>query len=108
VDKEFLVAKEYIHKESVGNEVKIKNIGYPIINLLEKKLEEKKLEGFEVFFINREEKARKKLIFSNYKKETKVFYPFFYIAVQFVDVEGDQKIETFLLNNGCTPIYLDT
>lgn len=107
MDKEFLVAKEYIHKESVGNEVKIKNIGYPIINLLEKKLEEKKLQGFEVFFINREEKARKKLIFSNYKKETKDVYPFLYIAVQFFDAEGDEQIEAFLLKNGCIPIYLD-
>lgn len=105
--EEFIIAREYIHTESIGNEQEIRNKALPLISFLEEHFKNKTIDGCSATLVRSEEKAREKLIFSNYKKETKDVYPFLYITVQFFDEEGDQQIEAFLSNNGCTPIYLD-
>jgi hypothetical protein len=106
--EEFIIAREYIHKESIGNEQEIRNKAFPLTSFLEKHFKKKTIDGCSAPIVRSEEKARHKRILSNYKKDTNNIYPFLYIAVQFFDAVGDQQIEAFLLENGCVPIHLDT
>jgi hypothetical protein len=106
--EEFIIAREYIHKESIGNEQKIRTKALPLTSFLEEHFKKKTIDGCSATLVRSKEKARKKLIFSNYKKETNDIYPFLYIAVQFFDTTEKELIEAFLLKNGCVSIHLET
>lgn len=102
--KEFIVAKEYIHETSIGKEPEIDLIIAKVVGHLRERRKMNKIEGFSVLFINRKEKAKKKLIFSDYERITEGVYPFLYTAIQFFDKEGDVECKQFLSDNGFVQI----
>lgn len=98
--KDFIIAREYIHKKSIGKEVDIDNAILSVRNYLSNSLKEKTIEGYRLLYINSLDKAERKLVKESFYAMTQHVYPFLYLAVQFYDKEGNKSILDFLQKRG--------
>jgi hypothetical protein len=102
--KDFIVAREYVHEASIGNEVVIDEAISSVEGFLSKNMKEKTIEGYRLLYINNLGKAERKLIKESFSEVTKNVYPFLYIAVQFFDKEGEESILSFIREKGFVEI----